>query len=111
MTTPDIQLEDRPDRVVVRFQDREVHTDALREVSLELRERVEQGVSTLVFAMDRVEFFPSACLALLLMLHQDAKRHGARIVLLNCQNNIAFLMKLARLDMLFDLAEGDAADV
>jgi anti-anti-sigma factor len=61
--------------------------------------------------LQRVEFLPSACLAMLLMFHQDVTRAQGRIVLLNCQDNVAFLMRLARLDQLFELAEGEPADV
>ncbi|MEE9405171.1 MAG: STAS domain-containing protein [Algisphaera sp.] len=107
--TADI-IEQEGDRVVVRLAEREVNTDDLREVILGLKTRLDDGARTFIFCFGKVEFLPSACLALLLMFYQDAKKHEARIVLLNCQENVSFLMKLARLDTLFDLAHGEPAE-
>ena len=103
-------IEQQGDRVVIRLAAREVITDELREVILGLRSRLEQNARTFIFCFEKVEFLPSACLALLLMFYQDAKLHDARIVLLNCQENVAFLMKLARLDVLFEIAHGEPSE-
>jgi anti-anti-sigma regulatory factor len=44
------------------------------------------------------------------MFYQDVKKQGGSIVLLNCQENVAFLLRLARLDALFELAEGKPSE-
>jgi len=100
-------------RVIIRVHPKEVDTDALRELVMSLKLMLHEGEArTFVFCLDPVEFLPSACLALLLMLYQEVKQvPEGRVVLLNCQENVSFLMRLARLDALFELAEGDAKTV
>jgi len=97
--------------VIARLSGTEVDTDGLRDLILGLKKRLDEGARTFVFCFGDVEFLPSACLALLLMFYQDAKRHDARIVLLNCQENVALLLRLARLDVLFELVQGELSDV
>lgn len=111
MAQPTANVEQIGDRVIARLSGVEVDTDGLRELILGLKTRLDDGARTFVFGFGDVEFLPSACLALLLMFYQDAKRHDARIVLLNCQENVALLLRLARLDVLFDLAQGEPSEV
>lgn len=100
-------------RVTVNVHKREVDTNELRELVEELKQRLLQSEARVfIFCFGQVEFLPSACLALLLMFYQEVKRvDEGRIVLLNCQENVSFLLRLARLDALFELAEGDAESV
>lgn len=108
MPQPIATVEQIQDRVIAHVNVAEVLTDGLRELTLEMRLRLQDGARTFVFGFDKVEFLPSACLALLLMFYQDAKHHDARIVLLNCQENVSLLLRLARLDVLFELVQGQA---
>ncbi|MEO1236842.1 MAG: STAS domain-containing protein [Planctomycetota bacterium] len=111
MDSPLAEVSQDGPRVTADLLAREVDTDELRQLINELRSRLhDDGGRTFVFGLERVEFLPSACLALLLMFYQDVKKHEGRIVLLNAQENVAFLLRLARLDKLFELAEGDPAD-
>ena len=98
-------------RVVADVKHREVDTDELRDLIADLQQRLEGEARTFVFSLEAVEFLPSACLALLLMFYQEVKAKDGRIVLLNCQENVAFLLRLARLDALFEIAQGSPADV
>ncbi len=99
-------------RVVIEMTVAEIATEDLRELIQGLRQKLsDQGAREFLFCFEAVEFLPSACLALLLMFHQDVQKQGGRIVLLNCQENVAFLMRLARLDSLFELVEGTPSDV
>lgn len=112
MEHPLAQVTQDGPRVTILIDQTEVETDALRELIQELKQRMaEQDARVFLFGFEKVEFLPSACLALLLMFYQEVKKHDGRIVLLNCQENVSFLLRLARLDTLFELAEGDAADV
>jgi anti-anti-sigma factor len=99
-------------RVVVKMTEAEVRSEQLRDLVHELKLRLEnQDARTFIFCFANVEFLPSACLAMLLMFHQEVKRKDGRVVLLNCQDNVEFLLRLARLDSLFELAEGDPSQV
>jgi len=111
MKSPLAEVQQDGPRVTIKILEREVDTDELRGLVAELKERIQtHDARTFIFCLDAVEFLPSACLALLLMFYQEVKQHDGRIVLLNCQENVAFLLRLARLDSLFELAEGDPQD-
>lgn len=110
--SPLAQVSQDGPRVTIDIDRAEVDTDSLRELIHELKQRLnDDGGRTFVFGFEKVEFLPSACLALLLMFYQEIKRHDGRIVLLNCQENVSFLLRLARLDAVFELARGKPADV
>ncbi|MEM6853903.1 MAG: STAS domain-containing protein [Planctomycetota bacterium] len=111
MDSPIANIESQGSRVVVEITESEVDTDALRLLIQDLKSMLEGEARVFVFRLEAVEFLPSACLALLLMFYQEVKKHDGRIVLLNCQENVAFLLRLARLDKIFEIAEGDPADV
>ena len=111
MDSPLAEVQQNADRVTVTVTQREVDTNELRNLVTDLQTLLDDGARAFVFSLETVEFLPSACLALLLMFYQEVKRHDGRIVLLNCQENVAFLLRLARLDSIFELAEGDPADV
>lgn len=111
MDSPIAHIQQNGPRVTVEVTEREVDTDDLRELVQGLKQTLEGDARLFIFRLEAVEFLPSACLALLLMFYQEVKKHDGRIVLLNCQENVAFLLRLARLDKIFELAEGDAADV
>jgi len=111
MDSPIAHIQDDGPRVIVEITEREVDTNQLRDLVQGLKLKLEGDARLFIFRLEAVEFLPSACLALLLMFYQEVKQHDGRIVLLNCQENVAFLLRLARLDKIFELAEGDAADV
>ena len=111
MDSPLAQVNQEGPRVEIDIDRAEVETDALRELIQELKQRLaDRDARTFVFGFEKVEFLPSACLALLLMFYQEVKRYDGRIVLQNCQENVSFLLRLARLDALFELSEGKPAD-
>ncbi|MEM7626118.1 MAG: STAS domain-containing protein [Planctomycetota bacterium] len=112
MDSPLAQVSQDGPRVTIDIERAEVDTDSLRDLIQELKQRLnDQNARKFVFGFEKVEFLPSACLALLLMFYQEVKRQEGRIVLLNCQENVSFLLRLARLDALFELAQGSAADI
>lgn len=111
MDSPIAHIQQDGPRVTVEITTREVDTDELRDLVQQLKQSLEGEARLFIFRLEAVEFLPSACLALLLMFYQEVKKHDGRIVLLNCQENVAFLLRLARLDKIFELVEGDAADV
>ena len=112
MDSPIAEVQQEQARVIVKMNAAEIATEDLRELIADLRKMLQDdGAREFIFCFASVEFLPSACLALLLMFHQDVKKADGRIVLLNCQENVAFLMKLAHLDSLFELAEGTPTDV
>lgn len=111
MESPIAQVQQDGSRVIVRMTVSEIDSEELRALVGELKELMtESEARTFVFCFSKVEFLPSACLAMLLMFHQEVKRQDGRVILLNCQDNVEFLLRLARLDSLFELAQGDPAD-
>lgn len=111
MDSPIANIQHHGPRVVVEVTQAEVDTDELRTLVLDLKQLLNEEARLFIFRLEAVEFLPSSCLALLLMFYQEVKKHDGRIVLLNCQENVAFLLRLARLDKIFELAEGNAQDI
>ena len=56
-----------------------------------------------VFDMTAVEFLASACIGSLVQLLQDIEQHRGQIALAGCQENVAFLFKVTRLDSVFPM--------
>jgi len=56
-----------------------------------------------VFDFSEVEFLASACIGSLVQLLQDLEHHRGRIALAGCQDNVAFLFKVTRLDSVFPM--------
>ncbi|XAM01374.1 STAS domain-containing protein [Phycisphaeraceae bacterium D3-23] len=56
-----------------------------------------------VFDMTDVEFLASACIGALVQLLQDIEQHRGQIALAGCQENVAFLFKVTRLDSVFPM--------
>ena len=56
-----------------------------------------------IFDLADVEFLASACIGALVQLLQDIEHQRGQIALAGCQENVAFLFKVTRLDTVFKL--------
>lgn len=56
-----------------------------------------------IFDMAEVEFLASACIGSLVQLLQDIEHQRGQIALAGCQENVAFLFKVTRLDSVFPM--------
>lgn len=56
-----------------------------------------------IFDFAEVEFLASACIGSLVQLLQDIEHQRGQIALAGCQENVAFLFKVTRLDSVFPM--------
>jgi anti-sigma B factor antagonist len=56
-----------------------------------------------IFDMKEVQFLASACIGSLVAFLQEVEHCRGQIALVNCQDNVAFLFKVTRLDQVFRL--------
>jgi len=65
-----------------------------------------------IFDLAEVEFLASACIGSLVQLLQDIEHQRGQIALAGCQENVAFLFKVTRLDSVFPMYDevDDARD-
>lgn len=101
-----IELEQSGPVVTVRIAVPELTHTQMQELVDECLERMRcHNASFFAFDMSDVTFLASACLGLLVSLLQDLEHVRGRIALANCQQNVAFLFKVTRLDAVFPIYE------
>jgi anti-anti-sigma factor len=66
------------------------------------RMRYENAVN-FVFDLERVEFLASACIGSLVELLREVEPMRGRIALAHCDQNVAFLFKVTKLDDIFHI--------
>ena len=62
-----------------------------------------ENAQNFVFDFAEVEFLASACIGSLVQLLQDIEHQRGQIALAGCQDNVAFLFKVTRLDSVFPM--------
>ena len=77
-----------------------------QDIVAELQERIRySNASLFLLDMTEVEFLDAAFLGMLVQFLQEVQAVRGRIVLANCQANVAFLFKVTRLDSIFTLCD------
>ena len=62
-----------------------------------------ENAQNFIFNLAEVEFLASACIGSLVQLLQDIEHQRGQIALAGCQDNVAFLFKVTRLDSVFPM--------
>lgn len=62
-----------------------------------------ENASNFVFDLARVEFLASACIGSLIELLREVEPMRGKIAIANCDDNVAFLFKVTKLDDIFGL--------
>jgi len=106
MLPANIEIEDRGRCAVVRFaSDQLAHTE-MDDVCVELMERMRlHNINTFVLDFTGVNFIASACIGSLVAFLQDIEPMHGRLALACCQQEVAFLFKVTRLDNIFPMFE------
>lgn len=99
-----VELEQNGPLVTVRIDVPDVTHTQMQETISECAERMRyNNAQHFVFDMGPVEFLASACLGALVGFMQDVEHVRGRIALAACQDNVAFLFRVTRLDQLIHL--------
>lgn len=62
-----------------------------------------ENASNFVFDLEQVEFLASACIGSLVELLREVEPMRGKIAIANCDENVAFLFKVTKLDDIFGL--------
>jgi len=98
-------IEEHGPAAVVTFSDlRILDTPAIREIREEFRTLVEDlGVRQIVVDFDGVEALSSSAVGVLVELRERLRTRGGEVKLTGLSRDIAHLVALTRLDVLFDI--------
>lgn len=106
MLSDQIELVQAGAVVTVTIRAAELTHLEMQELIVECEERVRcHNGSCFVFDMTEVQFLASACLGAMVSFLQDLEHVRGRVALVNCQENVAFVFKVTRLDIVFPMFE------
>ncbi|MCC6680653.1 MAG: STAS domain-containing protein [Phycisphaeraceae bacterium] len=98
------QISHQGDTVAVEPLEPVVTAPQMRDMVAEICPKIEDGRAVnVVFDMSHVEYLDSACLAKLFALLSPVQHASGHIALAQCQPNVEFLLRMTRLDLLFEL--------
>ena len=98
------ELEFNGTTVILRVRCTELTHTQMRELAGECLERLRfHNAYHFVFDLTPVQFLASACIGTLVELLRELEPMRGRIVLVGCQDTVAFMFKVTRLDTIFNL--------
>ena len=104
MPADEIDIEQDGQIVTAKLHQAEVAFNQMQELVDSCMDKMRYDKAQhFVFDMTAVEFLASACIGSLVQLLQDIEQHRGQIALAGCQENVAFLFKVTRLDSVFPM--------
>lgn len=102
--TPGYELDLRDGTIIARLTEPEVTHLIMQELCVDLEQKVRyDNIHHFVFDLAEVRFLPSACLGAMVEFMRDLEHVRGRIALAGCEDNVAFLFKVTRLDSVFPI--------
>ena len=108
-----IEIEQAGSRVTAHIRQAELAYHEMQELVEACVDKMRyENAQNFVFDLEQVEFLASACIGSLVQLLQDIETQKGQIALAGCQENVAFLFKVTRLDSVFPMFDevDDAAE-
>lgn len=104
MRSEGIEIEQAGSVVTAHLRQAEVAYQEMQEVVDTCVEKMRyDNARNFIFDLAEVEFLASACIGALVQLLQDIEHQRGQIALAGCQDNVAFLFKVTRLDTVFPM--------
>jgi len=104
MLAQGVDIEQNGQIITIRINLPEVSHNEMQNLVGECQDRIRcSNARHIVFDLSKVEFLDSSCVGSLVELLQEAEHVRGRIALAGCQQNVAFLFKVTRLDSIFVL--------
>jgi anti-sigma B factor antagonist len=98
------EVEQAGQLVTAHLRAAEVAHDDMQALVQECIEKLRYSkAQNFIFDLKEVEFLASACIGALVEFLQEVEHCRGQIALVNCQDNVAFLFKVTRLDQVFGL--------
>lgn len=104
MSTYESEIEQTGPNVTIKVAGPDASHSEISEVVVECCERMRyDNASNFIFDLEHVEFLASACIGSLVELLREVEPMRGKIALANCDDNVAFLFKVTKLDDIFGL--------
>ena len=105
------ELEQDGPMVTAKIDGPELSHSQMLEVMQDCKDKLRyDSARTFIFDLEKVTFLASACIGALVDLLREVEPMRGRIALAGCQDNVAFLFKVTKLDDIFVLFDDlDAA--
>lgn len=104
MLPDNFEMEQDGQLVTAYLRATEVAHDDMQALVVECIEKMRyDNAQNFIFDLEQVEFLASACIGSLVEFLQEIEHCRGQIALVNCQDNVAFLFKVTRLDQVFGL--------
>ena len=98
------EVEQAGQLVTAHLRAAEVAHDDMQVLVQECIEKLRySNAQNFVFDLEEVEFLASACIGSLVEFLQEVEHCRGQIALVSCQENVAFLFKVTRLDQVFGM--------
>lgn len=99
-----IEVEQAGSMVTARVHQAELAYNEMQELVDACTDKMRyENAQDFIFDFAEVEFLASACIGALVQLLQDIEHQKGQIALAGCQENVAFLFKVTRLDSVFPM--------
>ncbi len=104
MLPEQFELEQSGQLVTAHLRAAEVAHDDMQTLLQECVEKIRyNNAQNFIFDLEGVEFLASACIGSMVEFLQEVEHCRGQIALVNCQENVAFLFKVTRLDQVFEM--------
>lgn len=100
-----INPESRNGALVLHVQEPRVDMVIARKFRETLNSHIESKPDIIILNLQETEYFDSSALGALVAFMKDVKGYGGRLILCNLSRSLLTLLKLSKLDLLFEISD------
>jgi anti-sigma B factor antagonist len=100
-----VVAEARGNVVVLHVKETRVDMVVARKFRETLTSHIQNKPPKIILDLRETEYFDSSALGALVAFMKDVKSYGGKLVLCNLSRSLLTLLKLSKLDMLFEISE------
>ncbi len=100
-----IQSESRNNTLILHIQEARVDMVVARKFREGLSSFIKEKPKRIVLDLKETEYFDSSALEALVAFMKDVKGYGGQLILCNLSRSLLTLLKLSKLDLLFEISD------
>lgn len=100
-----VRAEKKDDYVILHVEEARVDMVVARKFREALTSHIQDKPERIVLNLTETEYFDSSALGALVAFMKDVRSYGGRLVLTNLSRSLLALLKLSKLDMLFEIKD------
>lgn len=105
-----VREEKKDEYVILHVEEARVDMVVARKFREALTSHIQEKPKNIVLDLSEAEYFDSSALGALVAFMKDVRSYGGRLILTNLSRSLLALLKLSKLDMLFEIQD-DAESV